>query len=75
MSVCRRQLLPNFAANAANLRLPTALYQLRKRSRGSAAVLRQLSAVSQALFAGDAQKARVLLKKTQGLASSAGARH
>jgi len=62
----RRQYLdPKFLATAADLRLPMTLYELRKHSRGNAVVLKQLGGVSQALFVGDAKKARALLGKVQ----------
>ncbi len=61
----RRYLDPKFSATAADLRLPLAVYELRRRSRGNTVVLKQLGGVSEALFKGDVTTAQRLLEKAQ----------
>jgi acetyl esterase/lipase len=50
----------------ASLRLPVALYQLRKRSAGDAAITKELDAVSQMLFAGRIPEAEAALERIGG---------
>lgn len=61
----RQDIQPGFTPQAADLRLPLALYQLRKQHAGDAAVNAELDRVFNAILAGDTQTAAEILQRLQ----------